>query len=122
MAAGQLMSVTPPPSNALTSRQRPPAQVKTWARQTSATSTNIEGELGAVVGPQREAQVVLVAALSADSGGVERRVLAPALAGIRHALRAPAGYDGTFTRQFRQAVTADPFAPTEDCQVPSQSR
>jgi hypothetical protein len=47
---------------------------------------------------------------------------APALAGIRQALRAPVGYDGSFTRQFRQAVTADPFAPTEDCQVsPSQS-
>jgi hypothetical protein len=46
---------------------------------------------------------------------------APALAGIRQALRAPVGYDGSFTRQFRQAVTADPFAPTEDCQVfPSQ--
>jgi len=47
---------------------------------------------------------------------------APALAGIRQALRAPVGYDGSFTRQFRQAVTADPFAPTEDCQVsPAQS-
>jgi hypothetical protein len=47
---------------------------------------------------------------------------APALAGIREALRAPVGYDGSFTRQFRQAVNADPFAPTEDYQVsPSQS-
>jgi hypothetical protein len=47
---------------------------------------------------------------------------APALAGIREALRAPVGYDGSFTRQFRQAVTADPFAPTEDYQVsPSPS-
>ena len=45
-----------------------------------------------------------------------------ALAGLRQALRAPVGYDVSFTRQFCQAVTADPFAPTEDCQVaPSQS-
>jgi len=40
-----------------------------------------------------------------------------ALAGLRQALRAPVGYDVSFTRQFCQAVTADPFAPTEDCQV-----